>query len=273
MLKINYNSAFFLILITIINLLLVNCQEKNASAPTVELQNQTHERPTIKTSEEKKIQDEVLTLMQEYYQEWEKKMIDYNSDYDYNIPLRPRIQEIYFENVTTVPSTFKGAFLISDETTDKIEFIVKDPNDKIIYQVTKHHDIFEIPIKLVGKYTIIFNNRISKSNIMIIFTMNTGQNNLINAKDLSKTEQKLEALNNVIKKFNLEFKFGHDIHTKRYISKYIYILMIFFYSFIEINKTNNYFYIFAFVETIVLIIVSIWQSYYMKHLFEVKGSL
>ena len=55
---------------------------------------------------------------------------------------------------------------------------------------------------------------------MITFTMNNGQNNPINAKDLSKTEQKLEALNTVIKKFNLEFKFGHDIHTKRYQSKF-----------------------------------------------------
>ena len=157
--------------------------------------------------------------MQDYYHDWEYKMVDYNSDYDYNIPLRPRIQEIYFENVTTVPATFKGAFLISDETTDKIEFIIKDPNQRVIYQVTKHHDIFEIPITLIGKYTIIFNNRVSKSNLMIIFTMSTGQNNLINAKDLSKTEQKLEALNSVIKKFNLEFRFGHDIHTKRYKSK------------------------------------------------------
>ena len=171
----------------------------------------------------KKLQDEVMNLMRDYYQDWEKKMIDYNSDYDYNIPIRPRIQEIYYENVTAVPSTFKGAFLISDETTDKIEFIVKDPNERIIYQVTKHHDIFEIPVKLIGKYTIIFNNRISKSNLMIIFTMSTGQNNLISAKDLSKTEQKLEALNTVIKKFNLEFKFGHDIHTKRYESKSIII--------------------------------------------------
>ena len=46
-----------------------------------------------------------------------------------------------------------------------------------------------------------------------------------------------------------------------------------FLLFIEINKTNTYFYIFAFVETFVLIGVSIWQSYYMRHLFEVKGSL
>lgn len=159
--------------------------------------------------------------MQDFNNAWEVKMIDYNSEYDYTIPLRPRIQEIYYENVTTVPSKFKGAFIISEETTDKIEFIVKDPKDKIIYQVTNHHDVFEIPIELKGKYTIIFNNRISNGNLMITFTMNTGQNQLINAKDLTKTQTKLETLNKVIKKFNLEFKFGHDIHTRRYKSKII----------------------------------------------------
>ena len=55
------------------------------------------------------------------------------------------------------------------------------------------------------------------------------------------------------------------------------IKVSFFHNFfsinIEINKTNTYFYIFAFVETFVLIGVSIWQSCYMRHLFEVKGSL
>ena len=49
--------------------------------------------------------------------------------------------------------------------------------------------------------------------------------------------------------------------------------IILYIIFLEINKTNTYFYIFAFVETFVLIGVSIWQSYYMRHLFEVKGSL
>ena len=60
-----------------------------------------------------------------------------------------------------------------------------------------------------------------------------------------------------------------------FILKDIKVSKLFFNIFnnIEINKTNTYFYIFSFVETFVLIVVSIWQSYYMKHLFEVKGSL
>ena len=212
-----YKNNIICIILFLSIIFLSKCQTET-KAPTVEDKDEVKDK--AKTDEEKK-NDEVFSLMKDFNNDWETKMVNYNSDYDYNIPLRPRIQEIYYENVTTVPAIFKGAFIISDESTDKIEFIIKDPNNKIIYQVTKHHDIFEVPIGIVGKYTIIFNNRISKTNLLVTFTMNNGQNNPINAKDLTKTEQKLEALNTVIKKFNLEFKFGHDIHTKRYKSKYI----------------------------------------------------
>lgn len=219
--KINIQFFNFYIMMILLNFFLAQNQEQN-SIPTVEEESAIgkNQKYSDKIEEQKK-KDEVVNLMQDFNNEWEVKMIDYNSEYDYTIPLRPRIQEIYYENVTTVPSKFKGAFIISDESTDKIEFIVKDPTNKIIYKVTKHHDVFEIPIELKGKYTIIFNNRISNGNLMITFTMNTGQNQLINAKDLTKTQTKLETLNTVIKKFNLEFKFGHDIHTRRYKSKII----------------------------------------------------
>ena len=222
MLKTKFLIVIFIIFLEII--VINQAQEvktNEAQVLTAEQQNEAEKNNNVKSPEEEKKQAEIMNLMQDFNNEWESKMMDYNSEYDYNIPLRPRIQEIYYENVTTVPSAFKGAFIIADETTDKIEFIVKDPNDKILYQVTNHHAIFEIPIIVTGKYTIIFNNRISKSNLIVTFTMSTGQNNLLNAKDLTKTEQKLEALNTVIKKFNLEFKFGHDIHTKRYKSKFI----------------------------------------------------
>ena len=216
------NFIFIFILISNISIILSNNQTQKA--PTVELPDEVQNQPdnSKRQKSAKKQQKEMYYLIQDFNLEWESKMHDYVSDYDYNIPLRPRIQELYYENVTTVPSTFKGAYIISDETIDKIEFVVKDPNNKIIYQVIKHHDVFEIPINITGKYSIMFNNKISKANLMITFTMNSGQNKMLNAKDLTKTEQKIEVLNNVIKKFNLEFKFGHDIHTRRYQSKFYF---------------------------------------------------
>ena len=211
-----------IILLWFISLFL--CNNQTQARPSSE-EFPKEDKDTIKnpSQEEEKKMQEIYSLMHDFNRVWETKLENYNSDYDYSIPLKPRMQELYFENVTTVPATFVGAFIISDETTDKIEFMVRDPNGKIIYQVTKHHDVFEIPVKIIGKYAISFNNRISKSDLMVTFTMNSGQNNLLNAQDLTKTEQKLEALNAVIKKFNLEFKFGHDIHTKRYQSKFTII--------------------------------------------------
>ena len=211
----NKNNFIFIFALIVTFFIKLNNQELDPPPP-IEQPNQ----PENNSSTDFKKLEEINNLMADFNREWETKMNDYDSEYDYNIALKPRVQEIYFEYVTTVPSTFKGAFLILDETTDRIEFIIKDPNNRMIYQIIKHHDVFEIPIKLVGKYTIIFNNRLSKSNIVITFTMSTGQNEKLIAKDLTKTEQKLEALNTVIKKFNLEFKFGHDIHIKRYKSKF-----------------------------------------------------
>ena len=224
-----------------------------------------------------KVKEEADNLMKQFLDEWEEKMQDYKMEYLYYIPIQPRDQEIYFENVTTVPTTFKGSFFLSDESVDKIEFYIKDSYDKVIYKATGHHNIFEIPINRPDKYTLTFRNNLSKNKVVVTFTMNTGQNNILNSKDLTNTEKKMDNLEGVIKKFNMEFKLSRDIHTRRYKSKYNYIYLfkiisIIFFD-IEINKTNNYFYIFAFVETFILIAISIWQSYYMKHLFEVKGSL
>ena len=216
------NIIHLYILLSILYMVLSDNQTEFPS-PSGEIPKEGEENVRKTSPEEEKKKKEINNLMQDFNNDWKKKMENYNSDFTYNIPLRPKIPELFYENVTTVPATFKGAFIIIDESIDKIEFMVRDPNNRIIYQVNKHHDVFEIPIKLIGKYSIIFHNKISKSDILITFTMNSGQNKLLNSKDLTKTEEKLESLNTVIKKFNLEFKFGHDIHTKRYQSKFIFI--------------------------------------------------
>lgn len=41
---------------------------------------------------------------------------------------------------------------------------------------------------------------------------------------------------------------------------------------LELMKTNKYFYTFSIIETFVLIAISTWQFYYMRNLFEIKGS-
>ena len=56
--------------------------------------------------------------------------------------------------------------------------------------------MFEVPIGIVGKYTIIFNNRMFKINLLVTFTMNNNPiikvfvlKKKIKEKDLTITEQ------------------------------------------------------------------------------------
>ena len=163
--------------------------------------------------------DELTNLYMDFASEWESKMQDYVYDYLYYIPLNPKEQEIYFENVTSVPTTFKGSYFLSDESTNKIEFYIRDSNDKIIHKAVGHHNIFEINITKIDRYSITFRNNIAKEKVVVSFSMNTGQNNMLESKDLTDTEKKMESLEALIKKFNMEFKLSRDIHTQRYRSK------------------------------------------------------
>ncbi len=163
--------------------------------------------------------DEGISIYADLTSEWEQKMQDFKFEYIYYIPINPREQEIYFENVTTVPTTFKGGYFLSDESTNKIEFYIKDSENRIIYEAKAHHNLFEFNVTKADRYSIIFRNNIAKEKVVVTFTMNTGQNDIIGKKELTETEKKLDALDNVIKKFNMEFKLSRDIHTKRYKSK------------------------------------------------------
>lgn len=52
-------------------------------------------------------------------------MKDYEPDYVYMIPVGYRKREVYYENITHVPVTIRGAFLTDEDKKDRIEFEVK----------------------------------------------------------------------------------------------------------------------------------------------------
>lgn len=185
-------------------------------------------------------------------------MKDYEPDYVYMIPLSYKTREVYYENITYVPARIRGAFLIDEESKDQIDFEILGPKENLIYRNTTNECIFDFEVKEAGKYTIILNNRYVNSDIKVTFTMNTAQNPILKKEDLSFSDQKLDSLTHFFSRFNLEFKMNRNIHTERYR---------------RISKTNKYFYTFSVLETLVLIGVSVWQFYYMRQLFEIKGSL
>lgn len=185
-------------------------------------------------------------------------MGDYEPDYVYMIPLSYKTKEYFYENITHVPARIRGAFLTDEEKRDRIDFEIIDPKNTVVYHNSTNECIFDITVNEPGKYIIAFNNRYVNSDIRVTFTMNTGQNPILKKGDLSIADTKLDSLLRFIKHFNVEFKFSRAVHSER---------------FNRVKKANKYVYTFSVLETIVLIAVSIWQFYYMRQLFEIKGSI
>ena len=199
-------------------------------------------------------------IFKKFTDEWEKKMVNFNSQYTYFIPIKYRTQVEYYENITTVPCEFKGAFFYDDAKTEKdvIDFKIIAPNNTVIFQASSVASIFSVNLTRKGIYTITFENRFINKEIRPILMVNSGQNLVLGKENLSETEKKMDSIISFLQNYEQDIQLTKGI--KRRENE-------------ELSHTNKYFYIFSLIETTVLISVSIWQYFYLKHLFEIKGSL
>ena len=205
--------------------------------------------------------EEVLNpIFQDFINEWEEKMQDFDSQYTHLIPVKYKSQAEYYENITRVPCVFKGAFILEEATSknDVIDFKIIAPNNTVVYQISSIGSVFSLNLTDKGLYTIVFHNRVLNKEVRPNLMVNSGQNVILEKENLSKTEKKLDNIITFLKKYEQDTKLTKGF--KRIGNE-------------ELSKTNKYFFAFSVIETIVLIGVSIWQYFYLKHLFEIKGSL
>ena len=199
-------------------------------------------------------------ILEKFFEEWSQNMPDFVGQYMYTIPVKKRTQVEYYENITKVPCKFQGAFFLDEAQSDqeKIEFKIISPNNTIIYQKTDVASIFSVEINEKGLYTLMFNNKFLNRDVRPSLVVNSGQNLVLERENLSETENKLEKIMAFLLKYDQDRKL-----TRGFIRR----------GNEELKKTNQFFYVFSCIESIVLIAVSIWQYFYLKHLFEIKGSL
>ena len=199
-------------------------------------------------------------ILEKFFEEWSQNMPDFVGQYMYTIPVKKRTQVEYYENITKVPCKFQGAFILDEAQSDqeKIEFKIISPNNTIIYQKTDVASIFSVEINEKGLYTLVFNNKYLNRDVRPSLVVNSGQNLVLERENLSETENKLEKIMAFLLKYDQDRKL-----TRGFIRR----------GNEELKKTNKFFYVFSCIESIVLIVVSIWQYFYLKHLFEIKGSL
>ena len=199
-------------------------------------------------------------IFKDFINEWEKHMTKFYSQYTYSIPIKYRTQVEYYENITKVPCVFKGVFFYDEAKTkdDVVDFKIISPNNKVIYQASSVGSIFSLNLTHKGLYTITFNNRYINKVIRPILMVNSGQNLVLEKENLSETEKKMDSIISFLQNYAQDIKLTKGINRRENE---------------ELFQTNKNFYIFSLIETIALIGVSIWQYFYLKHLFEIKGSI
>lgn len=213
---------------------------------------------TQKNVTKNKKRDEESELIKNFYKEWNIRMKDYEGQYVYMIPLEKNKISYFYENITEVPALIQGAVIIDEKGDDIILFEIKDPFDNVVYQNETHATIFNFTVETKGLYKISFNNKFSGKKISPTFTMNTGQNIFLQKKDIDEKEKSLIEVIQFLKDTETQDKMKKNIQRKRLK---------------EVRVNNRNFFIFSLIETIILAIISVWQYLYMKHLFEIKGSL
>lgn len=151
--------------------------------------------------------------------EWEKKMYDYDPGYVYMIPVKSKRTEKFYEDITKVPVNIRGAFLTDENIKDKIEFIITDPNSKLVYKNFTNECIFEFEATVPGTYKIKFRNSQSKHELKVTFTMNTYQEDILQNDHLTFTEKKIENILKFTEKIRLEEGFVRQKRKERFSSK------------------------------------------------------
>ena len=199
-------------------------------------------------------------LFSNFKTEWENTMIDFISQYVYLVPVPYKKEIDYYEIIAQTPCLMRGAFLNEDANSenDIIDFKIISPNNTIIFEASSIGSIFSLNITQKGVYKLLFYNKVINKEVYPTLIMNTGQNLIVEKENLSETEKKFDKIISFLIKHEQDNKMNRGFIRKRNES---------------LINTNNFFYIFSLIETGVLIAVSFWQYYYLKHLFEIKGSL
>ena len=199
-------------------------------------------------------------LFSKFKEDWLNNMSDFISQYVYLVPVPYKKEVDYYEIIKQVPCLMRGAFLNEDANSenDFIDFKIISPYNKVIFKASSIGEIFSLNLTEKGVYKLSFYNKANNKEVYPTLIMNTGQNLVVEKENLSETEKKFDKIINFLIKNEQENKVNRGFRKKGNES---------------LVRTNKYFFIFSLIETIVLIGVSAWQYYYLKHLFEIKGSL
>ena len=194
-----------------------------------------------------------------FTEEWDIKMKEYESLNTYMIPIPRKERHIFYERVLKAPTLIKGAYVLDDPKVRLLEFSIHSPTGELLYfNKSSFYGFFEFNVTMPGFYKITIFNFAGKEEIKPLLTLTTQAQKIVDKDDLKASKTKLDTLINFLQKYRAENTIMGT--SKRRRAR-------------QMRENNRYFFVFSLLETVILIIVSFWQYFYLKHLFEVKGSI
>jgi p24 family protein beta-1 len=198
--------------------------------------------------------DEKQTSSQELMQEWDEKMKGFLPEdlTTFELPTRSEVE--FYETVDFVPSTIRGAWFLASDNSKDVEFRVLDPSHTVIFErKNRRETVFKIEATKPGEYVFRFNNHRVMQAHLITFTFHNGNstNALLRSSHLSPIEHSLLSAETGLKSFEIESSFGQLRQETQ---------------FQVIASANTSVFWLSLAESLGIILVTLWQVYYIKRL-------
>jgi len=192
--------------------------------------NEKSRKQQSKKKEQKK--EETQDLDEEnFIQEWEERMLDYQQDFIFTTILNPRKPQIYYEEFTVenFNSTIRGAFIVQGEKGENIQLEIIQGEEKLL-SVRGGQKIFTFTPLKPGVLAIVLS---CKRKTKLTFTMETNRLRIVTKEHMTYSEKKIDSLMNFIKNYDLKKHFLKIKHENRNKSKFLvsflfYLLLISF---------------------------------------------
>ncbi|CAD8048658.1 unnamed protein product [Paramecium primaurelia] len=167
-------------------------------------------------------------------------------------------EDVLLENITE-PTLIKGAYQVNHHK-DVIDFSVKTPTGRTIYsKMATNKGNFTVQANEIGLYQIIFNNK-KKANQLLTYAVDVvkEKEDKIKSTDIDPLELDIDYIHIGLQ----ELYYDHKFQQIRYES-----------STQQVKEANKKIYAFTVIETIFIVLVTIWQIWYIKRLYNKRSPL
>jgi hypothetical protein len=191
-----------------------------------------------------------------FMEEWESVMADFDPELLVTVPIASRSDEFFYEDVTKVGTTIRGAyFIIGSEGQERhtgVDFVITDPTGAIIFQRNDQVEgVFRVQANSTGTYTVMLSNHKWMTSKQVTLLMGTGEQKTLKAKDLSSLQDGIGYIDTALREIQSE-------------SSYLWIKQKSHMK--AVTAINSRVFWYHLIQFLVLLLVSSVQIYYIRGL-------